>query len=95
MRFSLIKSTNDENAESGETQLSFTEDLLQITVKDRTIIYNISEAKEQELMIFDATRQFISLRNYVQTGFRISQAYEDPSKEVDGYLLDKIIYNLT
>ena len=89
-------SDNNGEDQSEEAEKVLNERLLQVTVKDRTILYSLAEpGNPKELMIFDATRQFISVEDYVQTGFGIIQAYEDPTEIRDGWLLDKIIYNLS
>ena len=72
--------------------------LLQVTVKDRIIVFNIGKTmndgeKPQEIAVFNASRQFIRPESFVESGFEMIQAYEDPTKAKDGYLVDRIIQN--
>ena len=70
--------------------------MLQIAVKDRICIFDVSEDFNgvkraiKEVKVFNATSQFIKPESYVESGFNIVRSYEDPTKTKDGYLVDRI-----
>ena len=73
--------------------ISLKENLLQITIGDRIIIYDLTSGKPQEITFFNATSQLIHANRYVDSGIKISQCFEDPSPEKDGYLFTQVNSN--
>ena len=69
------------------------DNLLQVTVRDKIIIYDISTEPAQEIFFFNATSQFIDPERYVESGLKMVEAKEDPSEEKDGYIINQIITN--
>ena len=75
------------------------ENLLQIAVKDRMVIFHVGEdfngiaRKVEEVSVINATSQLMNPESFVKTGFDILKAYEDPTKDKDGYLVDQITQN--
>ena len=73
--------------------------MLQIAVKDRMVIFHIGEdyngikRKVVEVSVMNATSQLMHPESFVETGFDILRAYEDPTKDKDGYLVDQITQN--
>jgi len=67
--------------------------LLQITVSDRIIVFDISYENPQEIFFFNATKQFIEPSRYVDSGIKISEGIEDPSPEKDGYFFTEVSSN--
>jgi hypothetical protein len=61
------------------------------------VIYDVGEdvddkpRKIKEVFVFNASSQFIKPESFVESGFDITRAYEDPTKTKDGYLIDRII----
>ena len=52
---------------------------------------NKKKRKVKEIHVFNASRQFIKPESYVESGFDVVMAYEDPTKTKDGYLVDRVI----
>ena len=52
--------------------ISLKENLLQITIGDRIIIYDLTSGKPQEITFFNATSQLIHANRYVDSGIKIS-----------------------
>ena len=96
MQYSL---DNQEEIDFEKAEPTIHENLLQITVKDRTVIYDVGEdvdgvpRKVKEVTFSNAGSQFIKPESFVESGFEINRAYEDPSKAKDGYLVDRINQN--
>lgn len=68
--------SKDEEIDFNKNEPKILKSLLQVTVKDRLIIYNIEQqedeeenSKIQELVVFNATRQFMDPENFVESGF--------------------------
>jgi len=96
MTFSLDSQVTIESGENF-VEPKINENLLQITVKDRLCIFDVGEEFEgkerivKEIHVFNAVKQFIHPEKFVECGFDIVRAYEDPTKAKDGYLVDRII----
>ena len=95
----LYSLDNQEVVEFETHEPTIHENLLQITVRDRTVIYDIGEdvdevpRKVKEVTFSNAGSQFIRPDSFVESGFEIARAYEDPSKAKDGYLVGRINQN--
>jgi len=96
MQFSL---DNKEKIDFREKEPTIRENLLQIAVRDRIVVFDVGEdfegtvRKVREIHVFNASRQFIKPDTYVESGFDVVMAYDDPTKAIDGYLVDRIIQN--
>ena len=55
--------------------------------------YNGIKRKVVEVSVMNATSQLMHPESFVETGFDILRAYEDPTKDKDGYLVDQITQN--
>ena len=89
-KLSLIRN-KDENDKEIEPTLN--QHLLQVTVRDKTIIFNIESEEPEEKFFLNATSQFISLNKYFETGLRVFVCQEDQSYASPGYLISKITTN--
>lgn len=88
------KSTQLSTYRDSETkQIMMRDNLLQVCVKDRIIIFDLKPEVPQEVCFFNATNQFIDPHAYVETGIKIVHCEEDPSKEKDGHLVTQIVTN--
>ena len=97
MQYSL---DNQEKVDFSQGEPELNENLLQIAVKDRIVIFDVGEdidqnskRKVKEVSVFFASSQFIGPESFVECGFDMVRAYEDPTKTKDGYLVDKITQN--
>ena len=82
-----ISQEKEESKDSEGTPMR-RDNLLQVTVRDRTILYDLAPENPQELFFLNASSQFIAAGKYVEAGVKIVRCQEDPSPEKDGYLID-------
>ena len=85
-QLSIVESEEQDLKDQARKGISLRENLLQITIADRIIIYDLGLENPQEISFFNATNLFIKAEMYVDPGIKISQCVEDPSPEKDGFL---------
>ena len=85
-KLSLIR----QRGEDGKTECEPTlhDNLLQITVRDKTIIFNVDPNEPEERYFLNATSQFINIENYTEAGPRLVVCNEDTSKLGFGFLIN-------
>lgn len=83
--FSISEEVDDEDSLGAPTRR---DNLLQVTVRDRTILYDLAPEEPMELFFLNASSQFIAPQKYVEAGVKIVRCQEDPTPAKDGYLID-------
>jgi len=72
---------------SNKGEITFRDNLLQVTVKDSIIIFDITRALPQEIFYFNASHQFIDPTMYVETAIKIVECTDDNSKDKAGHFV--------
>ena len=64
--------------------------MLQVCVRDRIILFDVTSETPQEIFFFNATSQFIDPNKYVESGIKIVECKEGDKND---YLITQIITN--
>ena len=81
------------NKDPNLNQVSLKEDLLQVTVNSQVIVFDLSEPQPKEIMLFNATNQFMNPETFVESGIQMGLNKEAPASKnrKNGHLFDFIV----